>query len=119
MTTVDVTAEMYRVLDLALELRRRLSTATHVSQWQATADRLAKACVAVTRKVERRHDNPASNDTGATAVLGEHNTPPSLAERIAELAAAGKGVREIARELEVNPSTVSRRLRRMRRVEAV
>jgi hypothetical protein len=39
---------------------------------------------------------------------------PALADlgrRIAELRFAGKGVRQIARELGVNPSTVSRRLR--------
>ncbi|MGH8850614.1 MAG: helix-turn-helix domain-containing protein [Casimicrobiaceae bacterium] len=38
--------------------------------------------------------------------------PGPLGLRIAELAAHGWGVRQIARILGVNPSTVSRRLRR-------
>lgn len=40
--------------------------------------------------------------------------PGNLGLRIAELAAGGMGVRAIARELAVNPSTVTRRLRKAR-----
>ena len=47
----------------------------------------------------------------------EAKAPPDLSARIAELAAEGMGVRAIARELKVNPSTVSRRLRKMQEGE--
>jgi DNA-binding NarL/FixJ family response regulator len=44
-----------------------------------------------------------------------HAPPPDLAPRIAELRASGKGVRQIARELQIAPSTVTRALARARR----
>jgi DNA-binding NarL/FixJ family response regulator len=63
----------------------------------------------------------------ARQVAGAHPTPPvaakiqraSLAVRIAELRANGMGVREIARQLGVNPSTVSRRLHRAQHIPHV
>jgi hypothetical protein len=93
MTEVDVTAELQRVKDVALALEQALLARD--PSWRETAERLVDACLAVAHAVE----SPVARGT------------PALGQRIAELAARGSGVRAIALDLGVSPSTVSRRLR--------
>jgi hypothetical protein len=93
---VDITHELEAVKDTSLELERLLLAGD--SRWQQTAYRLIDACIAVAHAVE---------PTVASAT-------PALGDRIADLVARGVGVRQIARQLGVNPSTVSRRLRNAR-----
>lgn len=96
---VDVTDGVSRVVDLALELQR--VRFTQPPGLQADANRLVEACFAVVRALD-----PVSAHRAAR--LAESR---DLASGIAKLRMAGKGVRQIARELALNPSTVSRRLR--------
>ena len=105
---VDVTRELEEVKNLALTMERLRRW--HNPLWRQIAQRLVDACLAVARVVYVLDPGPPPRENA----VAERNAPPSLAERIAELAAAGRGVREIARALGVNASTVSRRLRALR-----
>jgi len=63
--------------------------------------------------------NAPQGEAREAAAPPDVTTPPgNLGLRIAELAAHGKGVREIARQLGVNASTVSRRLRNAKQASA-
>ena len=62
---------------------------------------------------------PVDARTSVTPAAIPTNVPGNLGPRIAQLAVQGKGVREIARELGVHPSTVSRRLRNPQRARSV
>ncbi|MBE0619666.1 MAG: helix-turn-helix domain-containing protein [Burkholderiales bacterium] len=69
-------------------------------------------CEAALKAIQAAHVEEVAADPVVTT------RPGNLDLRIAELAAHGKGVREIARQLRVNASTVSRRLRNAKQASA-
>ena len=88
-----------------------LRTPPDATERQERARGLLELCQVALSAASAARTESRDGAPPAVSVPTRHDLGP----RIAELRAHGQGVRQIARILGVNPSTVSRRLRRARR----
>jgi hypothetical protein len=107
---VTATTELIKAV-LAL-----IGTARDDPHYQEKARGVLDLCKIVLEATNETQDEARE---AAVPLVAPTTGPGNLCLRIAELAARGAGVREIARQLGVNASTVSRRLRRAQRAEGV
>lgn len=82
--------------------------------YRGTAQGVLELCKTALEEILAAQNEARAAAPAPVARVAPTTGPGNLGVRIAELAEGGMTVRAIARELAVNPSTVSRRLRKAR-----
>jgi hypothetical protein len=89
-----------------------IGTARDDPRYREKAQGVLELCSTALEGIQAAQDEARADAPAPAARVAPTTGPGNLGLSIAELRAAGRGVREIARELGVNASTVSRQLRK-------